>query len=979
VTAPALKESDAWPAQPQDGYGLEKLVAEELTRYAACRAADSMHPEGTAGPHMRVRIARFHNVYGQQGTWTGGREKAPAAFLRKALAAQAMDAVAAAAPADAGAGAMSGVTPARIEVWGDGTQQRSFLHIDDAVSGVMALMCCNAPDADKPVNIGSTEAVTIRELAITAAMAVGWERHAAESRLWCDTSGPRGVDDRNSDNTRAAALLTWTPTVSLADGLERTGTWMRSQLTALAGSDVASARGAAAIRHALSSRSVACGTLSSGPSRRFALLVPATSKAEPATSTARDCRLARDLTNLLASIANTVPALSKPAERCVARLSPHRCRLAHLLSPWLRRCGTGDLPPAWHFDIIFGVDRGDRLLDPAQHGAIDTTALVRQALPLGCATGAVHTWVHVMNHPPGHICAMWADLARVADAAGAEFSVLLGDDVTLLTPGWHDRIAAEFQAIADRTGLPYGFGCVAFADTAFPGFPTFPVWHRTHMRAFNRAIFPPSFINQDADPYLFQVYRAFNAATLLPDVQLCNGVGGAQAPRYHRQHVPWTGSTLSSARQGAAEWALSRLPADQRHLARPGLTLDVVVPTYRAPDALLRRILALRVPAGVTTQFTLVFDRPDHPSARAVADSLQKEHATNPFVRIRTNESNLGASESRNRGLRESAADWVLFLDDDVEPADDLLVAYAQAITAHPRATGFIGLSELAPPETARQAGVHMAGVAFFWTAARAFAGSTNLPWGVTANLCIRRPPPETRLTFDPHGVFPRAGGGEDIDFCLRLRDWTAATVTDSEGFVATPAARVRHPWWDGGRPALSHFSGWASGDGHLIDLFPRFTYWNLPELGEWLLVLTVAAAVTACVSAVAHGASAVMLRWLCFYAAVAMAVTGADLAFDAVNTALFEPPSEPQIAQLPMHVWIGGLVWGLIIRTWSECGRMRGHCRRGRLPANMFRRFNWFGDMWPGAVKVERSRAMWRNCVRIAVLAAVVRWLGVV
>ena len=130
--APPLREDQAWPADPQDGYGLEKLYGEEL----ALRAAVGLPPPGLA-----VRIARFHNVYGPRGSWVGGREKAPAAFLRKALMLRALDR---ANPAQ--------VRP--LEVWGDGSQVRTFCFIDDAVDGVLLLMCS---DAATPVNIGSTD------------------------------------------------------------------------------------------------------------------------------------------------------------------------------------------------------------------------------------------------------------------------------------------------------------------------------------------------------------------------------------------------------------------------------------------------------------------------------------------------------------------------------------------------------------------------------------------------------------------------------------------------------------------------------------------------------------------------------------------------------------------------------------------------------------------------------------------------------
>jgi len=123
----ALKEADAWPAQPQDAYGLEKLATEEVCKYY-----------GKDFPQMHFRVARFHNIYGPQGTWKGGREKAPAAFCRKAYAAT-----------------------DEVEIWGDGEQTRSFCYVDDCVEGVIRLM---RSDVCEPINIGSDEMISMNDM-----------------------------------------------------------------------------------------------------------------------------------------------------------------------------------------------------------------------------------------------------------------------------------------------------------------------------------------------------------------------------------------------------------------------------------------------------------------------------------------------------------------------------------------------------------------------------------------------------------------------------------------------------------------------------------------------------------------------------------------------------------------------------------------------------------------------------------------------
>ena len=903
----ALAERDAWPAAPQDGYGLEKLYGEQLAMRAAM------------GKALEVRIARFHNVYGPAGAWVGGREKAPAAMLRKVCCLRELDAAGGAPPRT------------RLELWGDGSQTRTFCYITDAVDGVLALM---ASDVSQPVNLGSDEVVTVRDLALAAGEVAGFERAVLASRLAFRTDRPVGVAARSADGSLAESELGWRPRVPLAAGLAATHAWLTAEMGRTREATVALERSGA--RRAPSWQAFLDAGLTSAyvagapDATRFALLVPVTSR-----GVTRDA-LEAGVRALLASLRATTPAPGAP-----------------------RRAGGR----AWQFDIHFGVDVGDAVCDPIAAGSLDLVALVRAELPTAVALGGVTAHVHRFGYPPGSVCRMWSDMTADAFAGGAELAVLLGDDVVLHSDGWADAIADAFADVAASTGLPYGFACVAFADDAFPGFPTFPVVHRLHGRIFGGRTFPTTFRNQDADPFLFQLYRAFGAARLLPSARLRNGIGGAGDARYAKQHVPWTGDTLAAARSAAAHWLeLYFRPLPPPRAART-LTLDVVVPTYRAQPERLAAILALPVPPGVSTQFTIICDRPGNAAAARVMADLQAAHADNPFVRLRTNAANIGAGPSRNAGLAESAADWVLFLDDDVVPDAHILEAYAAAIATHPRATGFIGTSLLPPPTTARQAGVHIAGVAYFWGIALANPTHTDLPWGVTANLCVRRPPPRT---VEFNAAFPKTGGGEDIDFCLRARAATRATVAGSEGFVAAPAAIVTHPWWDGGVPAYSHFSGWSAGDGHLIDLFPDLCYSNVPDLAETLVLAAVAAVVAGAAAAV----GAASLTPVAVVAAVAAACVAADVASEAVRQFVTEPAAS--CAHLPWHTRLAGVAQGILIRTLSEAGRLAGHASRGRAAANFCRRFNWFGTMWPGAPAVERRAALGRTAVRLAAAAVV-------
>lgn len=188
----ALKESDAYPAMAERGYGWEKLFSEMVCQ------------EYYAERGLKTFIARFHNIYGPYGTWFGGREKAPAAICRKVL--EAMD-----------TGSMT------IEVWGDGTQTRSFCYIDDCVLGIDQIMHCDRLVAT-PVNLGSSELISINDLVTMVEEIAG-----VKLKRTYDLTAPRGVAGRNSDNTFIRSVLDWEPQTPLRVGMERTYAWIAQQ------------------------------------------------------------------------------------------------------------------------------------------------------------------------------------------------------------------------------------------------------------------------------------------------------------------------------------------------------------------------------------------------------------------------------------------------------------------------------------------------------------------------------------------------------------------------------------------------------------------------------------------------------------------------------------------------------------------------------------------------------------------------------
>ena len=184
-----LREEDAFPAEPEPGYGWEKLYAEEMCRYY-------WHDY-----KFETRIVRFHNVYGRLGTYDGGKEKAPAAISRKVALAEDGD---------------------DIEIWGDGKQTRSFMYVDDCVEGLVRIMASDYHDA---LNLGTDELVTINQLVDLVSEVAG--KHLSKRH---NLTGPQGVRGRNSDNSRLRQVLGWEPSMTLRSGLKKTYPWIEQEL-----------------------------------------------------------------------------------------------------------------------------------------------------------------------------------------------------------------------------------------------------------------------------------------------------------------------------------------------------------------------------------------------------------------------------------------------------------------------------------------------------------------------------------------------------------------------------------------------------------------------------------------------------------------------------------------------------------------------------------------------------------------------------
>ncbi|KAK7443534.1 hypothetical protein VKT23_015707 [Stygiomarasmius scandens] len=840
-----------FPPKPQGLYGLEKLVSEFVLQ--------------NLPSSMDIRIARFHNVYGPGGTWYGGREKAPAALLRKALAKKLLK-----------------DTASPFELWGNGDQRRSFLWIDDAVDGVVKML---QSDKTGPFNIGSEESVSIKDLAQIALRYAGFAPDTVEFRF--DAAKPVGVASRNSNNDLASSELGWTPTTSLEEGLGITGRWIEGQMQHILQGCRDDDQRTSTLRGWTQSELV---DLSKDQSIVFAVLLPVTSRGG--------------------------------VEKCLANLR-HFARSLYDTT-WRDTHSLGGT--RFRVQIYLALDHDDtELYVEGQYN---------RACEIFSDEGLHDIVTLVKDHPKGHVCWLWRDCARKAWEDGCHYMVLLGDDVELKDEGWMRKAHQEFEQLAEKHKVPFGLGCVAFTDISFPGMPTFPIIHRTHLDIFNGEVVPKIFVNQDGDPYLYQLYRRWGCSTMFSS-RVVNQIGGEDSARYDKVHaVDWTFGPLENGVRVVEDWLQHRCPEVQRKL-----TLDVVIPCYRVQVNILDNILNLKTSETCTTMFIIIIDNPNSPSIH----ELEAKYAARPDIRIRVNKTNLGASESRNRGMKESAAEWIHFLDDDIVPSPDLLFKAEQVIQTYPNAAGFVGNALFPCASTIFTTAVHLAGVTYFWDIATKIPD--DLPWGVTANLIARRH--NDNIYYD--SSFPKTGGGEDIDFCRKKRGYSLSL--GGEGFRAAPEVTATHPWWYEGKRSYWRFYMWSVGDGALVKLYPEYCYRAIvPNSAEMILWCTLMTLVALHVQ--------FRVDWWLFVLHLAskalVAVVLANVLHDCYR--ILWRNRERYVG---LDTSISGLRYFLavvestFIRMFSEMGRLRGMLARKEISC-IGRRFDWFTERWGAGPREE-------------------------
>lgn len=379
------------------------------------------------------------------------------------------------------------------------------------------------------------------------------------------------------------------------------------------------------------------------------------------------------------------------------------------------------------FFIYFGVDNDDSLIAELLHNYFKANMPVEI--------------VYFESQTPPNICLIWRRLVNLAyTQEKCNYFLLLGDDLRFYNENrWVESLRNEFESTND-------YGCVSIKDLSAPGFSTFPVISFKHLEIFGQVI-PPIFINQDGDPFLFEIYRHFKCHNkplsrfLEMSIAVKNLIGGVQlenatyvVPRYTRQHINWKSEILENAVIQVNEYVTEKNISIMKVIS-----CDIVIPCYNYinEENLEKKLILLNnVPENVNLKFILIIDKLENEISKTDLSYLNEIQFQNfGQVIVRFNQKNEGASHSRNVGLDESAADIVIFLDDDVIPDDNLVSAYVNAYESYgDKYDGFAGVTLLQNSQSLWDNAVLMSNVSYFWDIALKMK---ETPWAITANQCI--------------------------------------------------------------------------------------------------------------------------------------------------------------------------------------------------------------------------------------------------
>ncbi|RIA89158.1 glycosyltransferase family 2 protein [Glomus cerebriforme] len=707
-------------------------------------------------------------------------------------------------------------------------------------------------------------------------------------------SKPVGVNNRNSDNTLVNEYLNWSPKYSIREGMKKTSLWIQQELEKQ--------------HHQYKDDPIGWNELISSYLESklivlnneitFGVLLPITSRGLPKPE------------NCLENLSNFAKSLYKTSQQDIQ---------------------NGFSGINYKIKIYIGIDKNDSLFHPIKNNPAERILYEH---------GFTDIDTTEFDLPPGSICEIWRGLTRKAYNDNCDYFVLFGDDIIIETDGWMSKFYEAYRKISIQNKVPCGFGCVTFTDTSFHGFPTFPVIGRVHLDIFNGDVLPMNtFQNQDGDPYLFQTYRRWGCSIMLKDVKINNVVGGSLNPRYERTHHPnWSFNILDNSVNRVEKWLEKNCKTSLPKL----LTLDIIVPSYRVNLKYLEPMINLEKPVTMSTTTIIIIDDPSSPNI----DILKRLYDNDPFVRIRVNKTNLGASLSRNRGLRESNADYVLFFDDDVIPEKNILFECEKIIKKHPDACGFIGNSKFPPAtESIYTSALVLSGLTFFWGISEIW--DDDVPWGVTANLLVRRY--NENVLYDP--IFPKTGGGEDIDYCLKQRNCFIENVKNGKGFQAAPNVIVTHPWWNNGNRDYWRFYKWATGDGALIYMYPELTYTDIAPNSIELLFGTILIFFVTMIISLFTATSIINDFTVLTFLSIPLVIVSNIIADMHLH---LTKQHYKRVPTVDGYRYVLAMAESSIIRMMSEFGRLMGIIKRKEFNC-IGKRFDWFVNRRKGTIKEEK------------------------
>jgi GT2 family glycosyltransferase len=504
------------------------------------------------------------------------------------------------------------------------------------------------------------------------------------------------------------------------------------------------------------------------------------------------------------------------------------------------------------------------------------------------------------------------------------------------------------------------------------------------------------FVNQDLDPYLQRLYLKFGAAPMLTDLSISNLFGGSntKAARYPRVHASkWRERVLEeNICIAPIQSYLGQFSSDSEKYSL--LLIDIVVPSYRINKDSLTNICSIDVPNYIRTTFILIVDNPSllvkmfdptenisHGDASLLLEEqILDSSKTKNNVRVRCNERNLGASASRNRGIEESAAEYIIFLDDDVIPEQNLLDEYGKSIKKNINSEKpFLGLVGLVHFPRDQNMSIFHAGVFMSYLLFSFEIATSNLylepGWGVTANILFRKFP---RMSFDT--TYAKTGGGEDIDFALRLSE-----ENGSLKLKCCPSAKVTHLIWDGGFFHLcKHFFRWANGDSGLFNRSHRISssssssslvYISFPNIVEtWAFVYI---PYVLCISEkydIISIATTSIFMFLCDLLVDLFWKNGQEFQH-RLSLVLGEAFDKSAAVSTARNIRWFGIRAHIIANFYIialECGRLYGHLNRGCFQ-NICHRFDWHC----GRLEDSKKNFVSREMIKFIFFASVIKYVG--